>query len=241
MNETTVPAAPPRASFVEDFIDIFYAPSDVFERRRHASFWPALLVVTGLFAILTYVGFRLLGPAYDAEVTRQLAKAAEQNPQMTAQQLEAGRGFARIMMMVGPIVGTPIMVLILGLLLWVVGKLFDAKQALGAAMLVVTLSFMPRILEALLTAIQGLVLDPTTMTSIYAVSLSPARFVDVSTTSMLVVGILARLDPFIIWSYVIVAIGLAVTGGIPRSKAAIAAFILWLLGTLPAILGGLRG
>ena len=241
MDETTASAAPPRASFVEDFIDIFYAPSDVFERRRQASFWPALLVVTGLFAILTYVGFRLLGPAYDAEVTRQLARAAEQNPQMTAQQMEAGRGFARLMMMVGPIVATPIMVLILGLLLWLVGKLFDAKQALRAAMLVVTFSFMPRILESLLTAIQGLVLDPTAMTSIYAVSLSPARFVDVTTTSLLVVGLLARLDPFIIWSYVIIAIGLAVTGGIPRSKAAIAAFILWLIGTLPAILGGLRG
>jgi hypothetical protein len=45
---------------------------------------------------------------------------------------------------------------------------------------------------------------------------------------------------FIIWTTVLLGIGLHVTGKIPKSKAMIAAFIVWALGALPAVLGALR-
>lgn len=240
MQQTIAEAAPPRASFVEDFIDIFYAPASVFERRRDASPWAALLVVTGLFAILSYVSFRLLGPAIDAEIGRNMAAAMAANPQLTPEAAEKMRGFTRITMMAGLVVGVPIAVLFLGLVLWFVGKLFDATESLRAAFLIITMSWLPRLLETLLGSIQGLFLDPSAMTSVAAVSLTPARFVDAATASPVLLILLQRVGPFVIWSYVIVAIGLAVLGRIPRGRAALASIILWALASLPAVLGALR-
>jgi hypothetical protein len=52
--------------------------------------------------------------------------------------------------------------------------------------------------------------------------------------------ILSRFDVFIIWTTVLLGIGLHVTGKIPKSKAMIAAFIVGALGALPAVLGALR-
>jgi len=231
--------APANASFFEDFIDIFYAPSSVFERRRGAGVWAALLVVTGLSVILSYVGFTLLAPAIDAEISRNLAKSMAANPQFTPEMMEGGARFARISMTVGAVLMVPISVLLVGIVLWLVGKLFDATEPLRAAFFIVTMSWMPRLLESLLSALQGLTMDPTAMTSAAAVSLTPARFLDVTTASPVLMAALLRLGPFVIWSYILLAIGLAVMGRIPRGRAAIAAVIVWALGTVPGILGAL--
>jgi hypothetical protein len=39
---------------------------------------------------------------------------------------------------------------------------------------------------------------------------------------------------------VLLAIGLAVVARIPRSRAAIAALVVWIIGSLPVVLGALR-
>lgn len=232
MTEATVSS--PRASAFEDYVDIFYAPSSVFARRRDSSPWIPLLVVTGLFAIATYISVTLLGSVYEAEMMRQASQGGELAPE----QLAGMRRMAPIFAVVGGLTTVPIATLVLGLVLWVVGKLVDAEQPLRAAFLVIVFSFMPRVLEAIVTALQAFVIDVSTIRSIYGVSLSPARFMDPeSPLAMLVLA--SRLSPFIIWSYAIVAIGLAITGRITIAKATLAAVVLWLIGALPAVLPAL--
>ena len=51
---------------------------------------------------------------------------------------------------------------------------------------------------------------------------------------------MGRLDVFTIWVTVLLAIGLAVTGNVSRSRAAIAAAIVWLLGAAPLLLQAAR-
>lgn len=227
---TPTPAAGatvPQAGFAEDFVDIFYAPSAVFARRRAASPWPVVLVVTGLTAVVAYIFFSLLGPALD----RDLARAVAGTP---PEERETGMRVARIMTQYGSLVLVPASVLVLGLVLWLVGKLFDAQQTLRAAFLVVAFSWMPRVVESLLGALQAFVVDVSVIPSMAAVSLTPARFVDAAGDPVLV-QVLTRFGPFVIWSYVIVAIGLKVTGRIPGAKAAIAAAIVWVVAFVPTL------
>jgi hypothetical protein len=240
MADTTTVAAP-RASLAEDFIDIFYAPSSVFERRRTSSPWPAILVVSALFIVASYISFTLLGPVIDAEMQRQMARAAADNPSIPAEQMATMQKFGRISMMVGFAFFAPLAVLLLGLALWVVGKVVGAQQTLAAAFLVIAYSFMPRVLEAILGALQAFVLDVNTLPSMFSASLTPARFADPE-TSQAVLALLSRLGPFVIWSYVLIAIGLRITGRVSGQKAAIAAVVLWVVATLaqvvPAMLRG---
>lgn len=234
----TAAPTPERASFAEDFLDIFYAPSAVFARRRDASPWAPLLVVTGLFAIAWYIFMTLLAPIFEAQMAIQAARAtAQMTPEQAAAAAQAQARFGPIMMMITGIVTVPLTVLLLGLVTWFVGKLLDAQQPLRAAFLVVTFSFMPRVLGTLLAALQAFVVDVSSMTNQFQATLSAARFVDTATVSPPVVGLLSRIDPFIIWSYLIIAIGLHVTGRITMTKAVIGAAILWLLGSAPTIMG----
>lgn len=234
MAESTATTAP-RASVAEDLVDIFYTPSTVFERRRQSSPWPQILIVSGLFIVAAYISFSLLGPVFDAEIQRQMARATAANPSLNAEQMSAAQSFGRISMLVGIALAAPISILVVGLLLWLIGKLFGAEQPLRASFLVVALSFMPRVLETLLGALQSFVVDVNAIPSIYAASLTPARFAGPETSEAMLM-LLSRFGPFLIWAYVILAIGLAVTGRISQGKAAAAAAVVWVLGTLAQVL-----
>jgi ABC-type transport system involved in cytochrome c biogenesis permease component len=50
----------------------------------------------------------------------------------------------------------------------------------------------------------------------------------------------SRIDPFVIWITVLLAIGLHVVGKIPKQQAYISAAIVWVVGALPAVFGALR-
>ena len=230
MAETTTMAAP-RASFAEDFIDIFYAPSSVFARRRDASPWPAILVVTGLFIVATYIAYSLLGPVFDAEIQRRMAQAAGG---ASAEQMATVQKMGRITGMIGAAFAAPIGIAVLGLVLWVGGKIVGAEQPLRAAFMVIAFSFMPRVIESILGALQAFVLDVNAMPSMYAAGLTPARFAGPDTSEAML-ALLSRFGPFLLWSYVLIAIGLRVTGRVSGAKAAAVAFCIWFLGTLAMV------
>lgn len=237
---TPAPAAE-KASVWEDFLDIFYAPTQVFARRMDGKFGLALLVLVVLSAVLMYAGMQALEPAYSGEVERQMAGAAAQNPNMTPEQMEAARGFGGIMMLVMGVIFLPIIVLLSGLTLWLVGKLFDSTQTLAQGLMVATYANFPRfVLGSLLMTLQGFVMDLSNVDRLYDVTFSAARFAPEG-SSELMLAILSRFDVFLIWAVVLLGIGLHVTGRIPKSKAMIAAFIVWALGSLPVVLGALRG
>ncbi|MDB4872113.1 MAG: Yip1 protein, partial [Gemmatimonadales bacterium] len=71
--------------------------------------------------------------------------------------------------------------------------------------------------------------------------ISPARFMDPDQASPVLLALLSRVDPFVIWITVLLAIGLHVVGEIPKQQAYISAAIVWVVGALPAVFGALRG
>lgn len=227
----------PTASRWEDFIDIFYAPSTVFARRAASGFLLPMVVVTVLTGALYIMNSGVWSQVMDAEMSRALAK---QSQQLSAEQMQRVRGVSETMAKIGAFVFVPIGIFLTGLMLWVCGKFVDAKQSVRQATMVAAFAFMPRIIEALVVAVQGLVLDPGTFNGRWRVSLGIGRFFDPDATSPALLALVGRLDVFTIWVTVLLAIGLSVTGGISRSRAAIAAAIVWLLGAAPLLLQAAR-
>jgi hypothetical protein len=123
---------------------------------------------------------------------------------------------------------------------WIVGKVVDSKQELHAAMMVASYAMMPRFVQAIVNAAQGLLLKPEQLNSVLKLSLSPARFANPATTSPIVLQLLNRFDLFTIWVTVLLAIGLYVTGRVSRAQAAVGGVLFWIVGGIPAILGALR-
>jgi hypothetical protein len=55
---------------------------------------------------------------------------------------------------------------------------------------------------------------------------------DPDTTNRALLGLMGRLDLFTLWTTVLIAIGIAVIGKVPRARAAIASGLVWLVPTL---------
>jgi len=237
-----VDVSPAKAGLWEDFVDIFYAPSSVFARRSDGKFGLALLLLVVVGTVLVFVTKNAMQPIFDAEFTRQTAAAMRKNPNITAEQMASSRNLFE---MIGPVIFAvflTISVLGTGLILWVVGKLFDAKESLAAAMMIATYSEVPRIVQILTNAAQGLIMSPEKLNATNSVGLNLARFMNPDTASAVTIALAARVDVFTIWVTVLLAIGLHVVGKIPRQQAAIAAAITWVVGALlPVFLASRSG
>jgi hypothetical protein len=239
-SSTAPPVSVKPASLWEDFIDIFVSPSEVFERRRDSGFFVALIVFTVVSVVIYLIGRSVLQPIFDAEFARGVAAAVRKNPQINADQMAAGQGMAKkftpIIIAFGSFFGP----LIVGVVLWIVSKFVGARETIGAACMIATYAFFPRILGSLLGVVQAFVMDPSKLNGQYRITLSLARFLDPDKASPILVALLARIDLFTIWVTILLAIGLAIVARISRSRAAVAAIIVWVLGSLPALLGAIR-
>lgn len=241
---STEPAASPAsskpASRWEDFIDIFYAPSTVFARRAESGFFIPMLVVTLLTGILFLVNSGVLSPIMDAETARAVAGMQRRGVTLTAEQLESMRNIQEKFAKVAVFIFLPVGIFFSGLLLWMFGKFVDSRQTLAQGLMVSSYAFLPKVAEGVVTAVQGLVMNPSSLTGRYRISLGLGRFLDPDTASPMLLALIGRVDVFTIWITVLLAIGLAVTGRIPRSRAAIAAALVWLAGALPGVLQAMR-
>lgn len=239
-DDLAAPAPAKPASRWEDFIDIFYAPSSVYERRAHSGFGIPMLVVTVLVGLIFIANSGVMQPIMDAEFSRNMALAMKKNPQLTPEMVEKGRGMAETFGKIGAFFFMPIAMFLTGLVLWIVGKFFDAKESLAAAIMIASYAYVPRILEGIVNGVQGLLMDPAKLDGRYRMSLGVGRFLDPNTASPMMLALFGRVDVFTIWVTVLLAIGLSVTGRIPRSRAALVAVIVWIIGALPAVLGAAR-
>jgi hypothetical protein len=231
--------APKTPSVWEDFVDIFTSPSQVFARRENGGWVLPLIVITVIVTII-FVGTRsLTQPLFDAMFDQQAAIAMQKNPQLTQDQLASMRSMQEKLSPLFIFIGFPISVIVVAFVEWFVGKLFDAKQTLNAAFVVATYAFVPRIFQSVAGAVLAYLRDPSSLTNPGTISLGLGALLP-SSASPLAFALATRVDLFIIWSTILLAIGLHVTGKIPKSKAYMAAVVIWLLGALPGVLGALR-
>jgi hypothetical protein len=236
----TVPVAGDRAAVWEDFIDIFYAPSLVFARRARGTFWIPFLFVTIALGVLFYVNSGVLAPVMEAEFNRGMAATMRSNPRLTPEMAENFRATGmRIVQTIG-FLFVPVAMFMTGTALWLIGKLVEARQSYGAALMVAAYAWVPRVVESVLHGLQGIVLDPSTLDGRFRVSLGVGRFLDPDSTPPALLALVGRIDVFTIWVTVLLAIGLSVTGGISRKRAAMAAPLMWAAGAIPVLLQALR-
>jgi hypothetical protein len=226
-----MPAKPEQASMFEDFIDIFYAPSKVFARRATAGFFMTFLVVSVISGLFMFTSRSLTQAAADADWPKIEAKM-RQNPQVTDEMVSAQR--ARTGPGVTQYIATPFLILIVALFVLAFARIVSAKISYGQAAMITSLAFIPRLVAGLLRTVEALLVDPTAVKGSFHITHGPARLLaaDASTT---VAAMLSRFDVFVIWSTVLIAIGIAVMGNVSKTRGAIAAIIVWLLGTLPLL------
>ena len=216
-------------------INIFIQPADVFRRRQHTSVWPPLLFVAISIGVIFAVTYSTLQPLFDAEFSRNAARVIAKNPQVTPEMMDKGRQFSEVFTRYG--IGGIMLVtmFIVGCVAWLVGQLVGSKQTFHAALVVAAWAYVPRVLGAVLGGVQGLLMDPSTLTSQMSISFSPARFLDPDASNPLLYQLYGRLDLITLWVTVLLAVGLYATGKISKQRAIVFGMLIWVVGSLPAL------
>ena len=241
MTDVTPPPAPPTTPLWEDLVDIFTSPSAVFERRKEdPNFFLPLVVVTLAIGILLFLTKDLMSPIFDAEFARGMAQAQRQNPNLTPEQMEAGKKIAGTMATFGGFIFVPIAICLVGIVTYIAGKAIGATVTFGQGMMIGAFAYVPKIIGSILGAVQAAFMDPASLNSQFAIHIGPARFFDVATTSLATMTMMGRLELFTLWSTVLIAIGLKVCGKLEWTKAAIGGFLVWAIASAWPLWGALR-
>ncbi len=231
MSESAPPAEKP-AGKAEDFIDVYIAPAELFQRRSDGKFGLALLVLIVVWAAIYFVTRSAMAPIFEAEFTRSMAS----NPNLTPEQIETAKRVGGFFASFGVIIGIPIGAFLLGLLVWIAGRIASARISYIQGVTIATFAFFPRLIELITNAVQALLLDESKLTSRFAVNLGLGRLFDPSTTGAVLMAFLGRVDIFTLWVTILIAIGIKQMGKVSTGQAALAGAIVWLGGALPVVL-----
>jgi hypothetical protein len=231
---------PEKASLMEDLFDIWFSPSAVFTRRRGAGWFGPFAVCAVLLAGLYFGALGTLQGVFDAELSRAIAEARAQNPNLTGEQIAGMQGIMEKSIAFGGLIIMPIVLFGLGVGVWLASKLLGGELSFGGGLMVASFAYLPRVLETLAVIVQGLVLDTSTWTSRYQFSWGVGRFMERGETQGLL-NLLGRVDVFTLWVTILVAIGLVYAGKVEKSKAYIGAASLWVVGAVPALMQVVSG
>jgi hypothetical protein len=238
MNE--VSAASSQGSVFEDVLEVLWAPAKVFDRSRAKGVGMYILVLTVSTLVIMFATKGLIQPYIDANFYLQMQQMAAKGTPMPAEAAAAAQKFSSYGFLATGVLMIPIGAVLTGLLVWIGGKVASASVTYGQAMLIATLTSVPRVLSFIATAVQGAMVDPQSIRSFSDAALGAARFVDPATTSPALTAMLSNLDLFNIWQLVLMAIGISVVGRVERSAGVVGALVAWGLGValtvVPALL-----
>ncbi|MBI3568938.1 MAG: YIP1 family protein [Gemmatimonadetes bacterium] len=234
--------APEQAGLFEDFIDIFIAPAKVFARRVAANSVVPWLIVSVLLGGLFFASKNVMEPVFEQEIGRQLQIQAKANPALAAPEAqEKARAVMKVTFVWSSILGAPILLLLLALLVWAVGKAFGATLTYNSSLMVTSYAWVPRVLASVLTMVQLQVMDANKISGMAGLSFGPARFLDADSTSMGLLQLAMRCDVFVLWTTVLIGVGFYAAGKLSKEKSAMAAAVLFVLGCLPAVWALIKG
>ncbi len=224
----------PQSSLVEDLIDAFFSPVEMFTRRAGRPSWAAYAIVTLLLAAAFYSSLGALQGFFDAEMARAVADVTAKNPQLTGDQLAGMQKTMELSFKYGGFAAMPFVLLVLGACVWLVAKILGGELGYGGGVMIASFAYLPKVLESLLVTVQSLVLDTSKFSGRYQFSWGVGRFLDPA-MSQGMQNLLGRIDLFTLWATLLIAIGLAYSAKVPKSKAYAGAAIVWVLGALPAV------
>lgn len=222
-------------SRIDDYLDVFIAPSKLFERRRDGKFGQALVLLVILVAILFFATKSAMAPIMDAEMAKGMAGAMKANPNMTPEQMEGAKKIGAMFAPIAVIVIVLIAPFILGLAIFLVTKLVGGRLRYVQTVTIATFAMFPRLVESVVGAVQALLMDESSLTSRLSVSLGLGRLLDPATTNAFMLALAGRVDVFTIWVTILIAIGVKVMAGITNGQAVVGAAMVWLLGAAPAL------
>lgn len=229
--------ATPGLSQIERVVDTFTAPSKTFNdiKNGHKSWWLP-------FVIYVLLGYAFFGVVNSKIGMRQIVenqirispKAEERMSQLPPDQREKQMGIS-VAVTKGVFYGTPVMLLVSGLIISVVlwGTInfgFGGKATFGGVLSVWMYAMLPSIIKTALGMVMAFVgTAPEAFNIKNFAPTNAGAFLNPAETNPALYSLASSLDIISIWSLALLAIGLAIVAGVKRNSGYIAVFGWWVV------------
>ena len=237
---------PPQMSEVSTILNVFIEPGRVFEDlRRKPRFIVGLILITLLSSLTMFALYQKVG---EAGVRRAIVEQLDRSPQTASMPAEQREGMVSINMTIQkylPLITfviVTITIFLLGLFYFLGAKAFGGDGGFLHALSVVVYSWIPPAVVGTIAGLIVLVLksaDEIDLTSAQRgglVQANPSMFLDAKAQPVLA-AILSTFDLFMIWGWILAAIGLRITNRISSGSAWAIVIIFALIGLLMRVIG----
>ncbi|MCZ6599883.1 MAG: YIP1 family protein [Acidobacteria bacterium] len=218
--------------------EVFYAPVAMFQSMASRWAWSDWMapILVGVVISLVITGMvwphlDLIAPTRDALESRGIAP--DQIEQQVAAQEELFAGPFGTVIQYVQVVFYPLVLLVLALIFWGAASVMGGRLTLGRTFSILGYAWLPRVVEGLILifVLQGREgVNPQRLPSLMVTN--PASFLDPSAAGTPLYALLASLNPFALWSMILVALGLAGMGKMSRGSAYVMVgglYAVWIL------------
>lgn len=240
----------PEMSEVGTLVNIFFEPGRTFEDLRRK---PRFIMATIIVALLvTAWNFGLYYKFGEAAVRRTVLEQVDKSPQVASMSAEQKAGIVDMNMMIGKVTRFAMPVLFVfvcvigGLLYWLASKAFGGTGGFFHGWAVFVYSALP---PALVSMIANFIvlgfksadeINYVTSQQRGVIHANPSFLID-GKTSPVLATLVGTLDLFMIWGWVLAAIGLRITNRLSSGSAWAIVIIFALLGILGRVVGAFFG
>jgi hypothetical protein len=237
----------PPMSFTEKMVNVFASPGELFEHVRLTPKTPSNWVIPAAILIIVAIAMQQLimsNPSLVDQTKAMISKATNESfdkavregkmtPEQAEQQREAAEkftdptsGLAIAMRIGGTVVTIPVMLFLIGLVYWLLGKTaMHASASYMKVIEVVGLVLLITAVESIVTTVMAIGMD-----SIHAGPNLAAFVTNFDTTNKLH-AVLAKVNVFTIWILLVTSIGLSKLFQRDLPKVLVLVFALWILWT----------
>jgi len=216
-NVTAVEASQPQhMSAVARVVGVLFEPTKTFEdiARKPGFVLPWILILLVSLGVTFAIGQHI---GWERIVQHQLESGSryeQMTPEQRAQGLTIGTKMAPLFGFGAPILGIPIVWLIISaVLLGIVAGIMSAPVKFKQVFAVVAHASVVRVISSILTIVVIFLKNPDQFNAQNPLAFNPGAFMDPQTTSKFVYTLASAFDLFTIWQIVLIAIGLKAAAG----------------------------
>lgn len=229
MNDTTT-TTPEKAARWEDYVDVFFSPRELFERRAGDRLLPPLLALLAAGLLMYFVTLPVNRMVMEASMAAQPAEAAQAMEQ-----------YGLVFLLLGALVVPAFLavtVTFAAFLLWGLGQTFGAELLFRDAMLIATYAAFVYLVAQLLSGVIILVTGAQTVDPIRDMSFGVLRFIGSEEMDGSLAALLRRFDIFAFWQAFLWGLGVMIVGRVSRGRAILIAALAWILFAVPGVIIG---
>jgi hypothetical protein len=226
----------PKANGLKTAIDIVIAPKEAFETLRVSPTWGWAFLITVVLAIVAYF---VMMPASLHGVAGDFAKNPQMQ-QMTPEQLQQMQGYTKTFYPIGAAI-LPVVVLFFSLIETLIMLLFNAMgrgsgtfKTLWASSVNIGIIYgISQIVGMAVVLLRGA--DSFASAGEVQRAIPSLALLAPAGVGIKLVALLATINPFTIWSIVLVVMTMTIVARVPKFQAWLTGILCWVLPTLIAV------